>query len=477
MVISRPVISFSITTEVTPAHYSELLLFIYQNYLIPFAGVFSNVRRWITDRGEVLAFTFIDTEGRWHVDIEVETGNPIEIRMTPSDPNVPRSILYRIREDLIITIQLFEEEVRRRTIYFAWVKGGSVIPARALHKKKRIISQIFFGNMFLLLMLFLVLSYMVFLVFQFYTPIILVSSQLVIILLADKIMARIGDWSITPENPEVYILQYHVPRERFVMFQRTYTRDMLLQMKRDIYDRTLAVGRPISYEDVREVFESYGIHCEPEELSVKSINLHELVKEAARRFNLPVPKVALSNVIIPNAAATGPSPRRGLIIITTGLLIQLEEEEIFSVICHEFSHLKGRDPLALFTLVSTEYLLRVYVLWPHIFYFGLMYLISVMAFLYFIAKFFEARADLEAAMKVGRTDTLAIALRKIGFRKLQFERTPSNLISSWLGMDPHPPISFRIARLESISNLSEVKHPFLRSMVDCVHGLLAALRI
>ena len=66
--------------------------------------------------------------------------------------------------------------------------------------------------------------------------------------------------------------------------------------------------------------------------------------------------------MVPNAAASGPSPSRGIVLITTGLLVQLEEPEVVSVLGHEFGHLKGRDPLILFGLMSAEFLFRFYVL-------------------------------------------------------------------------------------------------------------------
>jgi len=467
--------SFSTYTEVTPAYYSDLLLFIYQRYIMQHYRHFVNARRWITEEGEVLAFTLLDSMGRWSVNVEIETGNPIKVRMYPSSNLVPRSVLYRLKEDIIILIQLFEESIRRTTLYFAWVKRDNIVPERETQGKKRVLTRIFFGNMLVLFLIFIALSYMVFLVFQMLTPIILVISQLIIVLLSDKIMMRLGDWRITPENPEVYILQYHIPREEFLSFQRNYTRETLLKIKKEIYKRTLALGYPVTKDVAIQVFSEYGIRCRPENLALKSINIYDLVRKAAERFNLPIPKIMVSNVIIPNAAATGPSPKRGLMIITSGLLIQLHQDEVLSVIGHEFSHLKGRDPLVLSSLFMAIYLLRVYVLWQLIQYLGFLYLLVEMSTLYFIAKFFEARADLESAIKLGMPEILAEALRKIGFRRIQLERIPSNIIGGWLGMDPHPPVSFRVARLENLKDLSNIKHPFIRSAIDSVKGFLASI--
>ena len=204
-------------------------------------------------------------------------------------------------------------------------------------------------------------------------------------------------------------------------------------------------------------------------------SVYRTVKEAAERFKIPPPKIMLSNIPVPNAAATGPSPRYGLILITTGLLIQLSEEEILSVIGHELSHIKRRDPIALFILSSTEYLLRVYFFWQFIYLFGLFYLLFALGLIYFIAKFFESRADLDSAIAIGTPQILADALRKIGHKRIQVERILPNRVGGWLGWNSHPPISFRVERLERIRNLNEIRHPFLRSIRDCINGLLESL--
>jgi len=96
---------------------------------------------------------------------------------------------------------------------------------------------------------------------------------------------------------------------------------------------------------------------------------------------------------------------------------------------------------------------------------------------YFIAKFFEARADLEAAVKIGQPKVLAEALRKIGFRKLQFERMPSYKIQGWIGWDPHPPIYFRVARLEKLDAPEKVRHTMIQSIKDNIRGFLDAINL
>jgi heat shock protein HtpX len=251
--------------------------------------------------------------------------------------------------------------------------------------------------------------------------------------------------------------------------------EMLTKIKAKIYEKTFLVGKRLDCETVQEVLSNYGFKCIPEDMSMKVINVYGIVKKAAEKFQLPIPKIVITNTILPNAAASGPSPGRGVILITTGLLVQLEEDEILSVVGHELSHLKARDPIVLFTLTSTEYLLRVYVLWPLLLFFGYFYFFFALGMVYFIAKFLESRADLEAAIQIGQPKALAEALKKIGYRKLQFERMPSYRIQEWIGLDPHPPIYFRIARLEKLEAPEKIKYPLLQSIKDNLLGFYAAL--
>jgi heat shock protein HtpX len=478
---------FSLKKEVSSAYLSDLLAFIYQSYIVPLNRNFTNVRRWVDDGKETLAFTFVDPRGLGYVDIEVAMGDPVEVKMTPSNRDFPQAILNRLKEDLIITVQMFEEKIRNNTLYFAWVPQKGTIPEQNLTRKKKILKQIFMGNMILLFVISIIISYALFLIVteafglpQDIFPIILLASQFVIVLFSDKIIGGMGDWPITPESPYVHILQYHIPQEQFEEFRQRYTKGTLLQVKSEIDSRTLAVGRPIDAQTVQEVFAKYGISIKPENVSTKTVNVYQIVKEAATSFNMPVPKIVISNVIVPNAAATGPTPRFGLVLITTGLLVQLDDDEVFSVIGHEISHVKSRDPLALSALFSIEYILRVYYLWQFLFFFGLfsiyIYILFSFAVLFFIAKFFEARADLEAAIKLGQPKILARALTKIGYRRIQFERMPSSMVGRWLGMDPHPPISFRIERLENLSEPWKIKHPFIQSTKDCINGLFKEIR-
>lgn len=468
---SENITSFVIDTELTPDAYSDLIRFLYRHYLLPQMNRFVNI---ISDNARFISFVLPDPMSMWWVRIEVMAGKPIEVKITTRGP-VPPKVINGLKEDLFITVQMFEEHVRRSSFYFAWVEGEPVVLEQGSQKSRNIIYRLFSESMLLFFIIFIAVSLFLFMIFGPYTPILLVVMQLVIFLFSDKIIMKMGSWAITREKPSVHIFHYHLRAEEYQNFRRRFNRETLMKIKAEIYERTLAVGRTVDCETANEVFSQYGFICRPESMSTKVVNVYEIVRKAAEKFGLPIPKIVIANTIIPNAAASGPYPSRGIVLITSGLLVQLEDDEILSVIGHEFSHLKGRDPLVLFALTAAEYLLRVYVFWPFLFIFGYFYIFLALTAVYFIAKFFEAKADLEAAAKLGNPEVLAEALRKIGFRRLRFERIPAYRLQEWLGWDPHPPLYFRIARLERIKDVTNIRHPFIRSIKDNISGFLEAL--
>jgi len=465
---------FTIDTELTPDTFKDLIIFIHRHYLLPRLNRFVNIQSVSTDHLHLISFVLPDPAGMWWAIVEVKAGKPVEVKIRTEGP-VPEEVISRLKEDLFITVQLFEEQVRRTSFYFAWVEGEPVVLERKPQKRGNIIYRMFTESMLMFFIVFIAISIFLFMIFGPYTPIMLVALQFIIFLFSDKIIMRMGSWHITREKPAVHIFHYHLPVEEYRDFVHKFSREVLMKIKAEIYERTLAIGKAVDCETINEVFSRYGFVCRYENMSTKTVNVYDIVKKAAEKFGLPIPKIVIANTILPNAAASGPYPSRGIILITSGLLVQLEDDEILSVIGHEFSHLKGRDPLLLFALTATEYLLRVYIFWSFIFVFGYFYLFFALTAVYFIAKFFEAKADLEAAVRIGHPEILAEALRKIGFRKLQFERMPAYRIQEWLGWDPHPPLYFRIARLERIKDVTSIRHPFIQSIKDNISGFLKAL--
>jgi len=79
--------------------------------------------------------------------------------------------------------------------------------------------------------------------------------------------------------------------------------------------------------------------------------LHEIIERLASKNGIPKPKVAVVNTQVPNAFATGKSPKSSLVAVTSGILNLLDDDELEAVIGHELTHIRSRDILVL-TLAS-----------------------------------------------------------------------------------------------------------------------------
>lgn len=73
--------------------------------------------------------------------------------------------------------------------------------------------------------------------------------------------------------------------------------------------------------------------------------LHQMVSELAKRAAIPMPRVYLIDSEMPNAFATGRSPEKGAVAVTTGIARILSRDELAGVIAHELAHIKHRDTL------------------------------------------------------------------------------------------------------------------------------------
>ena len=75
--------------------------------------------------------------------------------------------------------------------------------------------------------------------------------------------------------------------------------------------------------------------------------LHDMVERLCAMADLPKPKVAIMDTPVPNAFATGRSPKHAAVCVTTGLWDRLEPKEVESVLAHELSHVANRDVLVM----------------------------------------------------------------------------------------------------------------------------------
>ncbi|WP_307856731.1 zinc metalloprotease HtpX [Catenulispora pinistramenti] len=79
--------------------------------------------------------------------------------------------------------------------------------------------------------------------------------------------------------------------------------------------------------------------------------LHAIVDRLCALADMPKPKVAVAELDVPNAFATGRNADHAVVCVTTGILGLLDEKELEGVIAHELTHVAHRD-VAVITIAS-----------------------------------------------------------------------------------------------------------------------------
>src|SRR5213075_1912195 len=217
--------------------------------------------------------------------------------------------------------------------------------------------------------------------------------------------------------------------------------------------------------------------------------LHAMIERLCAMADLPKPRVAVIDTDVPNAFATGRSPKHAAVAVTTGLWRRLDKEEIEGVLAHELSHVANRDVLVM-TLASFFAMLAA-MLTRFGLYFGMFsggdrrgdnnngppvwlivmvasMLVYVLSFILIrtISRYREYAADRGSALITGTPEYLMSALQKISSqiavipqRDLRevagmnaFFIIPASVKSATaeLFMD-HPPLEKRLAALAEIA--------------------------
>ena len=79
--------------------------------------------------------------------------------------------------------------------------------------------------------------------------------------------------------------------------------------------------------------------------------LHDTIDRLSRQADLPKPTVAVADSQVPNAFATGPTQKKGVVCVTSGIMQRLDDDELEGVLAHELAHIKNRD-MAVMTIAS-----------------------------------------------------------------------------------------------------------------------------
>jgi heat shock protein HtpX len=80
--------------------------------------------------------------------------------------------------------------------------------------------------------------------------------------------------------------------------------------------------------------------------------LHGMIDRLCALADMPKPRVGIAWSEMPNAFATGRSPERSVVCVTTGILGMLDADEMEAVLAHELSHVAHRDVMVM-TIASS----------------------------------------------------------------------------------------------------------------------------
>jgi heat shock protein HtpX len=215
--------------------------------------------------------------------------------------------------------------------------------------------------------------------------------------------------------------------------------------------------------------------------------LHDMVERLCAMADLPKPKVAIMDTPVPNAFATGRSPKHAAVCVTTGLWDRLEPREIEGVLAHELSHVANRDVLIMtvasfFAMLAA--LLTRFGLYGGLFSGGdrnrdngppiwlIILVVSIVTYalsyilIRTISRYREYAADRGAAVLTGAPEYLMSALQKIAS---QMTMIPNQDLRQVEGMNAffiipakargaaaelfasHPPLEKRLAALAQIA--------------------------
>ena len=165
--------------------------------------------------------------------------------------------------------------------------------------------------------------------------------------------------------------------------------------------------------------------------------LFQMVESLAMNAGIPMPRIGIAQIALPNAFAFGRSIRDGRVCVTEGILKLLDEEELKAVLGHELSHLKNRDVLTI-TLLSVIPMVMYRIAWQFLFYGrrrdergGNTALIGLAAFLfYFITNLLvlyasrirEYFADRGSVLLGNRPSALASSLYKLVYSSARIDK-------------------------------------------------------
>jgi heat shock protein HtpX len=213
-------------------------------------------------------------------------------------------------------------------------------------------------------------------------------------------------------------------------------------------------------------------------------DLHQTVGKLCHEADLPMPKIAIMQSPVPNAFATGRSPRHAVVCCTDSIMRLLTKDELEAVLAHELSHVKNRDILTM-TMASFVAMIASMIMQSVFFsaLFGggnsrnsgagwiIVWIVSIVVYaistllMLALSRYREFAADRGSALITRNPRALISALNKISGRmevvppqaKAKVENANAFFIIPALSgntlmelFSTHPPLEKRIAALERI---------------------------
>jgi len=210
--------------------------------------------------------------------------------------------------------------------------------------------------------------------------------------------------------------------------------------------------------------------------------LHQTVEKLCKEADLPLPKIAIMQSPVPNAFATGRSPRHAVVACTDSIMRLLNKEELEAVLAHELAHVKNRDIL---TMTVASFIAMIASMIMQSFFFSavlggrnregggtiIIWIVSIVVYavstllILALSRYREFAADRGSALITKNPKALMSALSKISGRmdavppeaKAKVEAANAFFIIPAISgrsfmelLSTHPPLEKRIANLEKI---------------------------
>ena len=211
--------------------------------------------------------------------------------------------------------------------------------------------------------------------------------------------------------------------------------------------------------------------------------LHRTVEKLCKEADLPFPKVAIMQSPVPNAFATGRSPRHAVVACTDSIMRLLNKDELEAVLAHELAHVKNRDIL---TMTMASFIAMIASMIMQSFFFSAMFggrnreggggwiivwIVSIIIYaastllILALSRYREFAADRGSAYITKNPRALMSALSKISGRmdvvpveaKAKVEGANAFFIIPVLSgntimelFSTHPPLEKRLANLEEV---------------------------